>query len=84
MTRFLHSSDSCKRADTDAVWNDTFILPIGASISICAYFLIFYLYYYLKVPTLKRHPTCESQRQLVQFIIYRVVQHLEYENVFSS
>jgi hypothetical protein len=46
---------------------DRVILPLAASVSIVSYFLIFYLYYYKKVPTLKRHPTglaflcCPSQ-----------------------
>mmetsp|Transcript_24984 Transcript_24984/g.36877 ORF Transcript_24984/g.36877 Transcript_24984/m.36877 type:complete len:137 (-) Transcript_24984:2738-3148(-) len=48
---------SCHRNDTNAVYKDDILLPIGASISIVSYLIIFYLYYIKKVPTLKRHPT---------------------------
>ncbi len=31
----------------------------GAIFSVASYGVIFYLYYVMKIPTLKRHPTCK-------------------------
>lgn len=61
MTQRFLTDNTCERADTDAVWKDYIVLPLGASISMISYAIIFYFYYIRKVPTLKRHPTCMFQ-----------------------
>ena len=42
----------------------------GAIFSVISYAIIFYLYYVKKLPTLKRHPTCES----ILFCIYYIIE----------
>lgn len=40
------------------------ILPLGASLSILCYLFLFYLYFVVDVPALKRHPTSKYRENL--------------------
>lgn len=52
------TNKTCDTSVDGEVYHAQIILPSFASISMVCYLVIFYLYFVLRVPTLKRHPTC--------------------------
>jgi hypothetical protein len=56
-SQFIGATGNASCVVESDIYQDQFVLPIGGILSTLCYAYLFYLYFVLKLPTLKRHPT---------------------------